>query len=142
MTWTYEESEVIELPLNVYGFIYLLTYENGTKYIGKKQCVKEVKLPALKSGEVRPNAKRTYKNGSGKRVYIDVLQKEMDWRNYEGSHDKPESPLVSKKILEYAPTKRSLTYLEAKHLFINSVLEDDTYLNQNILGSFFKGKLL
>ena len=46
-----------------------------------------------------------------------------------------------KTILKVCPTKRNLTYEEAKHLFIYEVLEDENSINENILGSFYKGNL-
>ena len=44
-----------------------------------------------------------------------------------------------RKILEYVPNKKLLTYYECKHLFINEVLENrNTYINDNVLGKFFR----
>lgn len=45
-----------------------------------------------------------------------------------------------KKILEFVPNKKLLTYYETKHLFINNVLEDkySAHINDNILGKFYR----
>ena len=45
-----------------------------------------------------------------------------------------------KRILEYVPSKKLLTYFECKHLFINGVLEQnhEQYLNDNVLGKFYR----
>ena len=45
-----------------------------------------------------------------------------------------------KRILEFVPNKKLLTYYETKHLFINNVLEDNysTHINDNILGKFYR----
>lgn len=142
MNWACNGLDVTEVPADIpFGFIYQLTYEDGKQYIGKKNFYTIQKLPALKSGEVRPGATRTYKNGSGTRKYYDLLPKETKWKDYEGSHEKPKSPLVSKEIIAFAETKRELTYLEVKALFHFDVLEDDNYLNQNILAVFYKNNL-
>lgn len=143
MDWTYNEEVVTELAIGVWGFIYELTLSTGEKYIGKVNAFKKQTLPALKSGDIRPGATRVGKNKNGKRIYVDVLYKENDWKSYTSSSDLIDSTLiVARRIIEYAPTKRSLTYLEIKHQFLNNVLEDDTYLNKNINNMFFKGKLL
>ena len=143
INWIYENTEVAELPENVFGFIYKLTMESGKHYIGMKQCFNMSTLPALKNGTIREGAKRVGKNKNGKRVYFDVIYKESKWREYESSSKEVENEtIVKKEILEYAPTKRSLSYLEVKQLFMNNVLEDENYLNMNISGRWFKNRLL
>ena len=44
-------------------------------------------------------------------------------------------------MIKICYSKIELTYQETKYLFKYNVLEDDTYLNGNILGRFYKGKL-
>jgi hypothetical protein len=143
MTWLFNHKEVtcfedLDAP-TAYGFIYEITYVDGTKYLGKKNFFKQVKLPALKSGKQRPDSTRTYKNLSGKRVYYDVVQKPSNWLSYSGSSElTTEKTILRKEILALAYSKRELTYLEVKYLFLQEVLESDLYLNSNILGKFFK----
>ena len=121
MQWVYEGKPYTELTTGVHGFIYKITVieSDGTYkfYIGK--------------------------NKNGKRVYFDILKKESNWQDYESSSDEVGNRVVIKKeVLEFAPTKRSLTYLEEKHQFINNVLEDENYLNKQIGNRYFKGRLL
>lgn len=162
LEWFYEGQPVDELPENTHGFIYRLTLVGNKFYIGKKNCLKKLTLPALKSGEIRPGAERILKRKPmtldelgersvrqmrdrvmSKLVPFDVLYKTSGWKAYTSSSDDINpSQIIYKEILEFAPTKRSLTYLEEKHQFLNNVLEDDTYLNQNIGGRYFRGKLL
>lgn len=138
MTWFYEGSPIRDLPEDTFGFVYLIDYTDGTKYIGKKQTVSTVTLPALKSGKQRPGSARVGKNRNGKRVYFDIVTKEANWRNYTGSSKATSGKTINTKhILEFAHSKRFLTYLEAKYLFSFEVLEDDEYCNDNILGKFF-----
>ena len=73
---------------------------------------------------------------------------ESDWRDYFGSQKeivalaKKDNAQENweKRILEYVPNKKLLTYYETKHLFINNVLEDDysSHINDNILGKFYR----
>lgn len=162
LKWFHNGQQVDELPENTYGFIYKLHLAEGLFYIGKKNCLKKLTLPALKSGEIRPGAERVLKRKPmtldelnersvrqirdrvmSKLVPFDVLYKSTGWKSYTSSSDDIDpSQIIYKEILEFAPTKRSLTYLEEKHQFLNNVLEDDTYLNQNIGGRYFRGKLL
>ena len=140
--WTYKGQPFSD-PANNYGFIYLVTFEDGAKYLGKKDFFKFLKLPALKSGKPRPDSFRTYKNTNGKRVYYDIIQKQTNWQSYKGSSAAvTDRTPISKEIIALAQSKRELTYLETKLLFTNSVLETDEYLNENILGKFFKGNIV
>jgi hypothetical protein len=142
MNWEYKSKKITDLPEDVFGFIYKLTFIKDGKeyyYIGKKQTHSYITKQALKNGKQRDNAiKRFGKNRYGKRVYFEVIKKENDWREYTGSADIPEGyKLTKKEIIQFCYDKRELTYLEAKHQFLNEVLENDSYLNNNILGKFF-----
>ena len=139
--WKMNELDVDEIPIdNPYGFIYKITYEDGTYYYGKKNFYSTVRLPALKSGKQRPNSNRIGKNKNGKRVYFDEVQKESNWKKYTGSND-IDLPISKREILTFASSKRNLTYLEVKYLFKLDALEDSNCHNQNINGMWFKGNL-
>ena len=139
--WQMTGLDVDEIPIdNPYGFIYQITYEDGTYYYGKKDFYSTVRLPALKSGKQRPNSKRIGKNKNGKRVYFDEFQKESSWKKYTGSND-IDLPISKREILTFASSKRNLTYLEVKYLFKLDALEDNNCHNQNINGMWFKGNL-
>ena len=166
MNWTYEGNIVTEMPKDVHGFVYLLTYEGNYKYIGMKATYSILEKPAKKSGEIREGCERVYHNvirdEDGKvivsRKDIRAARKrglkatreaydrgiyEAKWQDYESSSkDVANYTLISKEILEYGPTLKSLRYLEESHLFKNDVLLKPEYLNQNIGGRYFKGLLL
>ncbi len=143
MTWIYEGSKTSTIVKGHYGFVYEITYGDGTKYIGKKSFYTYSTLPALKNGEQRPNSKRIGKNKDGKRVYFDIVSKESNWKDYEGSNKETTGlTVIKKEILEYAKTNRYLTYLEVKYLFEYGVLETEKYRNLNINGKWFKGGLI
>ena len=134
--WLYK-GEVIgsieQMPENTFGFIYQATYvPTNEKYLGKKVLYFNRTLPPLKG------MKRKRK-----------VVKESDWQTYYGSHEKIKSLLKENKqddfqreILEFAFNKKHLTYLETKYLFCNNVLENEEYINDNILGKFFRKDLV
>jgi len=134
--WLYK-GEVIDsiekMPDNTFGFIYQATYlPTNEKYLGKKVLYFNRTLPPLKG------TKRKRK-----------VVKESDWQTYYGSHEKIKTLLKENKqsefqreILEFAFNKKHLTYLETKYLFCNNVLENEEYINDNILGKFFRKDLV
>ena len=133
-----------DVPEGAIGFIYLLKYTDGTYYIGKKDLYKKATLPSLKSGEQRPNSTRVGRNVSGKRMYFDIVTKESDWLTYKSSCKEVQNLEIEERfILTFAYSKRELTYLEVKYLFVYVVLEDEynIYHNANILNKFFKGNI-
>jgi len=134
--WLYKE-EVIDsiekMPKNTFGFIYEVCYiPTNEKYLGKKVLQFNKKLPPLKGFKRK------------RKVVV-----ESDWQTYYGSHQKIKNLLKEGKqdnfkrtILEFAFNKKNLTYLETKYLFSNHVLENTEYINDNILGKFFRKDLV
>ena len=134
--WIFEGKEiktVSDMPNeDVYGFIYEVAHTpTNKKYIGKKVIKYHRKLPPLK--------------GTKKKR---LVEKESNWISYYGSNDVIKNLLKEKKhsefkreILIFAYSKIELTYLETKYQFIREVLEKDNYLNINILGKFYKGRI-
>jgi hypothetical protein len=134
--WFYN-NEVIEsieqMPQNTFGFVYQSIYiPTNEKYLGKKVLFFNKTLPPLKG------FKRKRK-----------IVKESDWLTYFGSHEKIKELLkegkqdnFKKEILEFAYNKKHLTYLETKYLFCNNVLENNEYINDNILGKFYRKDLV
>lgn len=121
MTWEYQGQKVIDMPYQKYGFIYLIEYESGKKYIGKKSFFSFQTLPPL----------------SGQKKKRKVI-KQSNWRIYAGScKDIVKDKIKAKVMLEFANSKQHLTYLEEKHLFAYNVLLDDSFYNKNIAGRYF-----
>jgi hypothetical protein len=134
--WLYNNEfikSIEQMPKNTFGFIYEATYiPTNEKYLGKKVLYFNRTLPPLKG------TKRKRK-----------VVKESDWLTYYGSHTKIKQLLsegkqenFSRKILEFAFNKKHLTYLETKYQFSNNVLENTEYINDNILGKFFRKDLV
>lgn len=162
MNWTYNTDIVDTIPEGIYGFIYILTYDDGSMYVGKKQVKSCITLPALRNGTVRDNAKRISKRVPMTKAELanrtnlqmknrvmskiqefDIVCKESKWKSYEGScKDIGDRKLVSKQILRFCPDKTNLTYWEVACQCKLDVLTDDRYLNENIGGLYYKGKIV
>jgi hypothetical protein len=143
MEWYYRNEEVEKLPEDTFGFIYKLHYRDGFYYIGKKQCFNTITLPVLNTGKKRiGHIKIIGRNVNNKRKYFEVVHRENDWRDYEGSSDElSKYVLIKKEVLRFCKSKRELTYQEVRYQFLHDVLNDDMALNKNILNKFFKGNL-
>jgi hypothetical protein len=151
-TWTFQGrliTDISDMPEGTYGFIYETFHKpSGLKYIGKKVLYfernKRLGVKALEALREERKAK-----GIGGRTPLkQKVVTESDWKEYYGSHPHIKK-LVSesndlradfeKRILDFVPNKKLLTYFECKHLFINEVLENrDNYINDNVLGKFYR----
>lgn len=125
--WRYQNNEINSIdkfPNDSFGFVYRILNTNNNKiYIGKKFLF---------------HNSRKKINGKIKKV-----KKESDWKTYCGSNkdlknDIKNGHVVEKEILQICKTCKQLTYYEMKHLFANSVLENQEYYNDNIGGKFFR----
>ena len=133
--WNHKDNlikNLEDIPKDVFGFIYEVHHiPTGKRYIGKKQLMSNRTLPPLK-GQKR------------KRKVV----KESDWKTYYGSQKEIKELVKESKqeefrreILQFCFTKKQLTYYELKWQFAKGVLESDEYLNDNLLGKFFKRDL-
>ena len=136
MSWFYKGKKVEsieDMPKGVFGFIYVVTHViSGKKYIGKKQLMTTRTLPPLK----------------GERKKRKVI-KEGSWKTYYGSQKEIKELVASstpedfhREVLRYCFTKKELTYRELEEQVLHRVLEDDDFLNSNILGKFFGKDLI
>lgn len=139
--WIFGNEVMQEAPSGAYGFIYRITYTNPeTKevflYIGKKKFIQELNMRKGK----KELAEMSDKRGSKKKHVI----KESNWKGYQGSHhllSKVDAKDLKKEVLWICLNKTSLTYQEVRFQFDEDVLTDERYLNDNILGKFYKGKV-
>jgi len=152
-TWTFQGrifNNINDFPEDTYGFIYEVHHKpTGQKYIGKKvlRFERNKRLGKRALEALREERKA---QGIGGRVPLKQLViTESDWKDYYGSH-----PIIKKlvseskdlredferRILDFVPNKKLLTYYECKHLFINDVLETRShqFINDNILGKFYR----
>lgn len=144
VNWTYKGKvisslEDFNLDSKPEGFIYSIELEDGSKYIGKKNFFSKRKkhFGKKKLAEVTDKRKKTY----------EYIIKESDWLKYISSNKEikkliSEGVSYKKEILQIAYSKGDLTYLETRYLFVNDVLKNKNYLNDNILGKFYRKNLL
>jgi hypothetical protein len=129
VAWYYQGNEVIELPDDCVGFVYIITNNiSGRMYIGKK---------------LAKFSKTTYKtvklkNGTKKKKRIKG-KIESDWRDYYGSNDQLNKDVdtlgkehFTREILYYCKSKSECSYIEAREQFSRRVLESTDYYNGHI----------
>ena len=147
--WVYKGEEVNsidQMPEGTFGFIYEVIHKpSGRKYLGKKVLYfernKRLSQKAINELRIERKAK-----GIGGRVPLkQKVVSESDWMKYYGSHVEIKQLIkegkqdeFDREILQYVPSKKLLTYYECKYLFINEVLENENYINDNVLAKFYR----
>ena len=151
-TWVYQGrviTSIKDMPEGTYGFIYEVIYKpTDVRYIGKKVLYFERNK---RLGKKALAALREERSKQGLRGRVPIKQKiitESNWKDYFGSQkeivtlskEDNAGENWEKRILEFVPNKKLLTYYETKHLFKNDVLENQysAHINDNILGKFFR----
>ena len=151
-TWSYQGrviTSISDMPEGTYGFIYEVIYKpTDIRYIGKKVLYFERNK---RLGKKALNALMEERAEKGVRGRVPLKQKvvsESDWVGYFGSQkeiltlskEDNAGENWEKRILQFVPNKKLLTYYETKYLFKNGILEDkdSTHINDNILGKFFR----
>ena len=106
-----------------YGFVYLITTPNGQKYIGRKYfwSVRKVK-------------------GKSRRQ-----RSESDWKSYYGSSEvlkakikQSDKNLFRREIISLHSTKGDVNITEVRLQFVMNVLEDQSFMNENINGKWHR----
>ncbi len=129
------------IPEGAVGFVYIMNYlaDDGQmySYIGKKNFFSKRKKKFGKKKLAAMTDKRAKK-------YEIVIK--LDYENYFSSNKElkqayKETKLIHRTILKICFSKSELTYQETKFQFKHEVLENDYYLNGNILGRFYKGNI-
>jgi hypothetical protein len=128
------------MPEGTVGFVYLITTPEGS-YIGRKSTISKTK---------RNFGKKELATITDKRLKTyEIVIKESNWKKYAGSN-KELTELIkngveyTKVILDYAFSKKHLTYIELKYLFKYAVIEPNDnpaktrFFNDNINGTFFR----
>lgn len=142
MSWLYNKKVFTDkmIPKNAHGFLYMISLTvDGKKmfYVGKKNfySVRNVKLGK------RALAARKDKRGSKKKRV-----EKLSYQNYYSSNDVIKKAVkggikVKREILKICYSKIELTYEETKELFVLDVLNKNNYLNNNILGRFYRNNI-
>lgn len=141
MSWIYQGKEFkdSDIPEGAIGFIYQMSAiidGKSVSYIGKKNFYSETKKAMGKKALAAVTDKRLKK-------YTKV--KKLNYANYYSSNNVlkqayKDGVVIKREILMLCYSATQLTYYECKWQFKLEVLENDKYLNSNILGKFFKIK--
>jgi hypothetical protein len=127
------------------GYIYMTSFLDVNKtYIGKKNFFHNTNVKLGKKELENLPVTR------GKKPSKKKVTKESDWKTYYGSSQEVKDLLkitpkdrVIRSVLHICKSKKELTYYECKYLFQYGVLEPESkYINDNILGKFFKKDLI
>jgi hypothetical protein len=141
MSWVYK-GEVFndsKIPEGALGFIYemeAIIDGKAVRYVGKKNFYSTTK----KKFGVKALA-----NMEDKRAKKYTIQVKPNYQNYYSSNkvlqDAHKAGVIIKRFMvRICFSKTELTYHETKFQFVREVLEKEEYLNQNILGRFYKTK--
>ena len=129
--WHYKGKQIKErtdLPPDAIGFVYKIqNNKTNQTYIGKKILLNKRTKPPLKG----------YKR---KRVeYV-----ESNWFKYTGSNETTKKWNINdcyREIVYICFNRTMMTYYETMLQFKENVFESDKFLNDNILGKFYKTKI-
>jgi hypothetical protein len=141
MSWLYK-GEVFtdsKIPEGAVGFIYemeAIIDGKAVRYIGKKNFYSTTK---------KKLGVKALANMEDKRAKKYTIQVKPNYQNYYSSNkvlqDAHKNGVPIKRFMvRICFSKTELTYHETKYQFTREVLEKEEYLNQNILGRFFKTK--
>ena len=166
--WINSDGKIVtEIDNSLHGFVYIISYSDGKMYIGKKNFYSNIVKPSLKTKDHNGCTKKTFKfvyrndNGSivtskkrkkelkkqgikPKKEYYDECIVESNWRAYIGSSDEAKAKkdmIVQRKIISFHTDSKNLSYWENYELFNRNVLLYDTYINDNIGGSFYRNQI-
>ena len=141
MSWIYQGKEFNEsdIPEGGVGFIYIMNAIIDGKsiaYIGKKNFFANIKRPLGKKALAMSTDKRLKKYW--REIKPDFMRYYSSNKILKEAHKA--GVVIRREILKICNTQTELTYQEVKHQFLYDVLENDKYLNGNILGRFYKTK--
>jgi hypothetical protein len=141
MSWVYKGDVFNDskIPEGALGFIYemeAIIDGKAVRYVGKKNFYSTTK----KKFGVKALA-----NMEDKRAKKYTIQVKTNYQNYYSSNkvlqDAHKAGIIIKRFMvRICFSKTELTYHETKFQFVREVLEKEEYLNQNILGRFYKTK--
>jgi len=130
--WHYKGKQIkdrTDLPTDAIGFVYRIhNHQESKYYIGKKILLNKRTKPPLKGY---------------KRKRVDYV--ESNWLKYTGSNAETKKWLIKdcyREIVYICYNRTMMTYHETALQFQEKVLETDKFLNDNILGKFFKARII
>ena len=155
-------NEINELPIRMFGFIYILEYETGEYYIGKCKVLFDKVSPVKLNGDKRKNHvkfRKAKSKGSAKFHNAEEHLVQTNWKSYEGSSDEVSKgtsrKLVKKRIIKLIKNnetdianysknmKPQLDYWELYYIFRFNAIIDDKFLNKMVHPNLhmYRGKI-
>lgn len=135
MSWKFNGNNVTEesTPEGAIGFVYkIIDTRTGRFYIGKKSLSQTRRLKPLK-GKTRKR----------------VVKKASDWEKYYSSNEWIKSEVKAgnaeyfeRQIIQFCFSKKSLSYYEIKWQFHYDVLANESSINENICGKYYRRDLI
>jgi len=126
--WKYRGKRILshdDLDPECTDFVYVISYSNRQKYIGKKAVRAVRRKPPLK----------------GKKRNRRIMTN-LPFIKYQGSFDGAELLVpVTKEILFQCSQRKAATYLEMELMIENRAVFRPDYCNENIGGTFFANSL-
>ncbi len=129
--WLYKGQQIKtreDLPEEAVGFVYRIFNRTTNKtYIGKKILLNKRTRQPLKGY---------------KRKRVDYV--ESNWKTYTGSNVESKKWNIEdcyREIMYICFNRTMMSYRETMLQFKENVLEDDNYINDNILGKYYKKKI-
>lgn len=162
MGWIYQGNvvnKISDLPKeeqNAFGFIYCIALNHGGKsfeYYGRKNFF-SVKTKRASKKQIKERGKSAFKRKKQKKgknagdwYYYELTKTEMKWQDYNSSSKEvlqmiKNGAQFTKYIVQIVHEESMMNYYECKHQFCSGVLEDERFLNGNILGRFHKKNIL
>ena len=127
MEWKYNEKDLIEIPKEMEGFVYLITnLTNNKKYIGKKHFWTRQKDRKTGRRKTKESYLKNYMSS------CDLLKEDI--KNL--GEDK-----FLKEILHLCPHKKSMSFYETMEQFKRDVIFREDYYNTNVEGKFFSSEV-
>ena len=147
--WIYKNkivNKLEDIPKDVIGFVYELTYVSNKKYIGKRNLYSTQSRPMLLSGlkRCKESCKGYISSIIKPRKRVEIITRENNWIDYQGSSIliPKEEHIVFKEILYYCRDKNCLSYMEEKCLFETNAIIIDKYYNKTIQHRHFDNALI
>jgi hypothetical protein len=151
MNWLWKDIEVTEddIPEDAHGFIYKIVHiPTGKFYIGKKSLSSKRRVKIGKRELLQLKEARKEKGISGRLPIKKLVIKASDWQEYYSSNEWIKSEVkagkcsdFTREIIQFCSTKKSLSYWEMYWQFHYDVLRNETAINDNIGGRYYRKDL-
>lgn len=137
--WMFKGDCLKRQPDAGYGFIYVITDDQGKKYYGKKAFIHKKKTTLSKRTRAKLKTRARYR----------ISYEDSKWLDYWGSckplleyiKERGGTHGFKREIITICANRSSLAYWEVATLIENKVLFREDCWNGNVCAKYFKGKI-